>query len=155
LCEGGCRDTEVLVPFDLMHLGLGADVQNIPQWLAKSVLATQLSQACEFEHLLTVLACTAASCFLQAGVLRHATYLASLAANYLFRAVRFPSPITKAGRTRCINVGLLLFIEIFGYIIIIFIIIILVEVVVGLYICPVNYILRLVPYLPCVLGLDV
>lgn len=77
----------MLVPFDLMHLGLGADVQNIPPWLAKSVLAEQLSDATEFEHLLTVLACTAASCFLQAGVLRHATYLASLAANYLFRAV--------------------------------------------------------------------
>ena len=75
----------MLVPFDMMHLGIGADV---PPWLAKSVLAAQLQEAAEFEHLLTVLASTAASCFLQAGVLRHATYLASLTANYLFRSVR-------------------------------------------------------------------
>lgn len=72
------------MPFELMHLGT---TDAMPSWLAESTLAPQLNEALQFERLLTVSASTAASCFLQAGVLRHATYLSSLTACYLFRAV--------------------------------------------------------------------
>ena len=91
-----CRQRQVLVPYELMRLGTSSAATT--GWLAKSSLAPQLADAAQFERLLTVAACTAASCFLQARVLRHATHLAALAACYLFRAVRFcadfgaPSP---------------------------------------------------------------
>jgi hypothetical protein len=81
------------VPFELMHLG---NTDAIPSWLSKSALAPQLNDAVQYEHLLTVSASTAASCFLQAGVLRHATYLSSLAACYLFRAVWPPLSTCRA-----------------------------------------------------------
>lgn len=92
----------MLVPYEVMHLGVAV---AMPEWLAASALAPHLAAAPQFERLLTASATTAALCFLKGRVLRHATYLASLAACYLFRAVRTTSSLlANAAPLGCVAV---------------------------------------------------
>lgn len=80
-----CRESEIIVPFELVHLpGSG----SVPSWLTNSALAPFVGDAVQLEHVLRVVACSAAHRFLLAGANRHGTSLASLAACYFFRMVR-------------------------------------------------------------------
>lgn len=86
----GCRESEIIVPFELVHLpGSG----SVPSWLSNSALAPFVSDAVQLEHLLRVVACSASHRFLLAGARRHGTCLASLAACYFFRMVRTHTPV--------------------------------------------------------------
>lgn len=84
-----CRESEIIVPFELVHLP-GSD--SVPSWLSASALAPFVADAVQLEHLLRVLACSASHRFLLATARRHGTCLASLAACYFFRMVRLCRP---------------------------------------------------------------
>ena len=87
------------MPFELVHLpGSG----SVPSWLSDSALAPFVADAVQLEHLLRVVACSAAHRFLLAGARRHGTCLASLAACYFFRMVRCAAP-SRAFTARCMQ----------------------------------------------------
>lgn len=88
------RESEIIVPFELVHLpGSG----SVPSWLSNSALAPFVSDAVQLEHLLRVVACAAAQRFLLANARRHGTCLASLAACYFFRMVCCDCCVLHAG----------------------------------------------------------